>query len=325
MAGFTTTAPDFLIRGEIWSQQLKEQFEDSLQAVKYVDWLSGFPDGDQFTIPSVGQAEVSNYVEDTAVTYRAMDTGEFTFTITDYLQSGHYMTVKMQQDSMYAARVMASFVPKQHQAIMERLEADILGLAAGGASGGQTASDPNAINGADHRWVGSGTNETMALRDFAKARYSLQKANVPMTNLVAIVDPSVGYAFDNITNLVNVSNNPRWEGIITSGFVTGMHFIKNVYGFDVYVSNFLADANETITGTGESARTTAAGKANIFFSALGGDWLPFKGAWRQQPKVDSKFNQDFQRDEYVTTARYGLKVYRPENLVVVLTDTDQIV
>ncbi len=319
MAGFTTAAPDYLIRGEIWSAQLKEQFDDTLQAVKYVDWLSGFPDGDTFTIPSVGQAEVSNYVEDTAVTYRAMDTGEFQFTITDYLQSGHYMTVKMQQDSMYAARVMASFVPKQHQAIMERVEADILNL---GMS--QTTSNPNVINSADHRWVGSGTNETMALRDFAKARYSLQKANVPMTNLVAIVDPSVGYAFDNITNLVNVSNNARWEGIITQGFVTGMHFIKNVYGFDVYVSNFLSDANETITESGGSARTTAAGKANLFFSALGGDWLPFKGAWRQQPKVDSKFNQDFQRDEYVTTARYGLKLYRPENLVVVLTDTDQI-
>ncbi len=319
MAGFTSGVPDFLIRGEIWSQQLKENFDESLMAIKYVDWLSGFPDGDQFTIPSVGQAEVSNYVEDTAVTYRAMDTGEFTFTITDYLQSGHYMTVKMQQDSMYAARVMASFVPKQHQAIMERLEADVLDLAMS-----QTLSAVNAINGADHRWVGSGTNETIALRDFAKARFSLGKANVPLTNLVAIVDPSVGYALDTLTNLVNVSNNPRWEGIITSGFVTGMHFIKNIYGFDVYVSNFLPDANETITETGGSARTTAAGKANLFFSALGGDWLPFKGAWRQHPKVDSKFNQDFQRDEYVTTARYGLKLYRPENLVCVLTDTDQI-
>ena len=320
MAGFTTTAPDFLIRGEIWSQDLKEQFDDSLMAVKYVDWMEGFPDGDVFTIPSVGQAEVQNYVEDSAVQYRAMDTGEFQFSITDYLQSGHYMTVKMQQDSMYAARVMASFVPKQHQAIMERVEADILNLAMS-----QTASNPNVINNADHRWVGSGTNETIALRDFAKARYALQKANVPMRNLVAIVDPSVGYALDTLTNLVNVSHpNPLWADIISKGFVTGMHFMKNVYGFDVYVSNFLADANETITETGGAARTTAAGKANLFFANLGGDWLPFKGAWRQRPKVDSKFNMDRQRDEYVTTARYGLKLYRPENMIVVLTDTDQI-
>jgi hypothetical protein len=165
----------------------------------------------------------------------------------------------------------------------------------------------------------------MALVDFAKARLALKVANVPMTNLVAIVDPSVEYAFNTLTNLVNVSYNPKWEGIINTGIATGMQFLVNVYGFDVYTSNYLADANETITATGGSARTTTAGKANMFFSATPGDVLPFKGAWRQQPKVDSKYNMDKQRDEFVTTARYGLKGYRPENFVCVLTDTDQIV
>jgi hypothetical protein len=70
--------------------------------------------------------------------------------------------------------------------------------------------------------------------------------------------------------------------------------------------------------------TTAAGKANIFMSAASGDLLPFMGAMRQMPKVDGEYNKDRQREEYVTTARYGLKVYRPENLVCVLTDTDQV-
>ena len=97
-----------------------------------------------------------------------------------------------------------------------------------------------------------------------------------------------------------------------------MRFIRNIYGFDVYESNYLPDANETISGV-----TTTAGKANIFFSASQ-EVLPFVGAWRQMPIVDSEFNKDLQREEYLTTARYGLKVYRPENLVVVLTDTDQV-
>ena len=91
-----------------------------------------------------------------------------------------------------------------------------------------------------------------------------------------------------------------------------------VYGFDVYTSNYLADANETIDSV-----TTAAGKANMFFSAAS-DILPFVGAWRQMPQVDSEYNKDFQREEYVTTARYGVSLYRPENLVVVLSDTDQV-
>lgn len=313
MAGFTTGNDEHLIRSEIWSSQLKEILEDELMAVKYVDWLTEFPDGDTFTIPSIGQAQVDTYEEDTAVNYRAMDTGEFQFQITEYLSSATYITNKMKQDSFYMNKLVSSFVPKQERAILVRLETDVLGLSAE-----QTANDENIINEAAHRFVASGTNEVITTADFAKARYALKKANVPDTNLVAIVDPSVEYELNTLTNLSNVSNNPMWEGIVADGIASGMRFVKNVYGFDVYVSNYLADANETIDG-----KTTTAGKANMFFSAAS-DVLPFIGAWRQMPTVDSEYNKDFQRDEYVTTARYGVKLYRPENLVCILSDTDQV-
>jgi hypothetical protein len=309
---------EVLIRSELWSADLKEALKDDLMATRYVDWLASFPDGDNFTIPSIGDATVRNYAEDTPIVYDALDTGEFQFQINTYLSAGNYITEKARQDAFYAAKLESSFVPKQRRAIMEKVETDILALGAGGAAGGQTAGSQNQINGADHRWVASGTSEVIAVQDFAKALYSLKKANVPDRNLIAIVDPSVEYTLNTLSNLVNVSNNPRWEGIITSGIASGMRFVKNVYGFDVYTSNYLADANETI-----NAKTTAAGKANLFFSA-DASVLPFVGAWRQLPKVDGEYNKDFQREEYVTTCRYGLKVYRPENLVVVLSDTDQV-
>lgn len=313
MTGFTTDNTDHMIRSDLWSSQLKEILEDELTAVKYVDWLADFPDGDTFNIPSLGQAQVDTYEEDGDVEYRAMDTGNFQFSITEYLSSATYITNKMKQDSMYMDKIVSSFVPKQQRAIMVRMEQDILGLSAE-----QTADDANLINGAAHRFVGTGTDETMSTADFAKAAYALKKANVPDTNRIAIVDPSVEYALNTLTNLTNVSNNPMWEGIVADGIASGMRFVKNVYGFDVYVSNYLADANETIGGL-----TTAVGKANMFFSAAS-DVLPFVGAWRQMPKVDSDYNKDKQRDEYVTTARYGVKLYRPENLVCILTDTDQV-
>jgi len=313
MSGHSTGNGDHLIRSEIWSSQLKDVLQDELMATKYVNWLSEFPDGDTFTIPSIGDMQVRDYEEDTSVKYDAMDTGEFQFQITEYLQSGTYITNKMKQDAFYMNQLVSSFVPKQARAIQVRLETDILNLSAS-----QTAGNVNAINGADHRFVATGTNEVITAADFAKARYALKKANVPDTNLIAIVDPSVEYTLNTLTNLVNMSNNPQWEGIVSSGIATGMKFIKNVYGFDVYSSNYLADANETI-----GAKTTAAGKANMFFSAAG-DVLPFIGAWRQMPKVDSEYNKDFQREEYVTTARYGVKLYRPENLVCILSDTDQV-
>jgi len=310
---FTTQNVNHLTRSSVWSSQLKDILEDELMAQSYVDWMTEFPDGDTFNIPSIGQAQVESYSENDAVTYAPLDTGNFQFSITEYLASGIYITEKAKQDMYYMNQLVSQFVPKQERAIMEQVESTILNL-----QSQQTASNLNNINGAPHRFVGSGTNEVITAADFAKARYSLKKANVPDTNLVAIVDPSVEYTINTLSNIVNVSNNPMWEGIVSSGIATGMRFVKNVYNFDVYVSNNLADANETINGV-----TTAAGKANLFFSAAS-DVLPFIGAWRQMPKVDSDYNKDKQRDEYVVTARYGVKLYRPENLVCVLTDTDQV-
>lgn len=308
-----------LTRSEIWSTQLKEVLQDNLEAQGWVNWLSEFPDGDQFTIPSIGESTVRDYTEDTDVIYDALDTGEFTFAITEYLSSAHYITEKARQDLFYASQLESKFVPSQARALGEKLETDILALGAGGASGGQTANDANQINGADHRFVATGTNEVFAVADAAKALYGLKKANVPGSSLIAIVDPSVEYAINTITNITNISNNPRWEGIIETGIGSDMRFIKNIFGFDFYVSNYLPTANETIDSV-----TTAAGKANIFFSAAATDILPFMGAMRQMPKVDGEYNKDRQREEYVTTARYGLKVFRQENLVCVLSDTDQV-
>ena len=319
----TTGQAAALIRSEVWSSQLKEILEDNLEAQGWVNWLSEFPDGEQFTIPSIGENTVGDYSEDASVVYNPLDVGEFGFAITEYLQSGNYITKKVRQDALYAAQLEAKFVPSQARAIAEKVETDILALAAAGASGGQTISDLNAINGADHRWVASGTSEVMTVTDFAKALYALKKANVPSSSLVAIVDPSVEYEMNTITNLTNFSNNPRWEGIVETGIGSDMRFMKNIFGFDVYVSNYLADAGTTGSETIDSV-TAAVGKCNVFFSAAGPEIMPFLGAWRQMPEVDGEYNKDRQREEYVTTCRYGLKVYRPENLVVVLSDTDQV-
>lgn len=313
---FQTNATDHLIRSSLWSTQLKEVLLDDLMAMTYVDLITDFPDGDTLNIPSIGQAEVYDYAEGQAIRYTAMDTGNFTFSITDYKASATAITNKMKQDSYVMSQLVSSFVPKQNRAIMKSMEAAILAL----GPGAQTANSDNQINGAKHRFVGSGTNETMSVNDFARALYALQKANVPATNLVAIVDPSVEYAINTITNISNVSNNPQWEGIISSGISSGMRFIKNIYGFDVYTSQNLKSnsASETINSV-----TSTVGVNNLFFSAAP-DVVPFIGAIRQAPTVDSSYNKDRQQDEYVTTCRYGFKLYRPENMVVVVTDTDQV-
>ena len=322
MSGMTTANMSQLTRSELWSSELKEILRDEMQAQKYVKMLDGFPDGDTFTIPSIGQLQVDNYEEDTDVLYRPMDTGEFQFTITEYLSSASYITNKAKQDAFYAAQLEAAFVPEQERAIMAHFERTTLATPEAGVA----ANSQELIDGIQHRWAGSTTGALIAVSDFARARYALKKLNVPDTNLVAIVDPSVEYTINTLTNLVSVSDNPRWEGIVSSGIATGMKFVKNIYGFDVYTSNYLKAATDSALTNAASTPanqdfSSVNGKVNLFFSAAS-NVSPFVGAWRQAPKVDFEYNKNKQRDEYVTTARYGVKLYRPENMVSIVTKTN---
>lgn len=315
MANGITAQMDYLTRSNVWSRQLKDFFEDELiAATRYVDWLTEFPDGDVFNIPSLGQMQVLDYEEGQAIRYTGLATGNWTFSITDYKSAATYITDKAKQDLFYAAQLEAAFLPKMKRALAVEMETAILAV----PDAGQTPSNQNIINGAEHRFVGGGTNGVIAVEDFAKANYALRKANVPMTNLIGIVDPSVELTINRLTNLTNVSNNPQWHGIIETGIASGMKFVRNIYGFDIYTSNYLPSGK---TETINAKTVTGDGVANYFFSAgVGGDISPWKGAVRQAPRVESERNKDLQRDEYVMTCRYGFGFYRPENIVTILTD-----
>ena len=307
----TTGNTNLLTRGEIWSGELKEILRDEMMAQKYVRMLEGFPDGDTFYIPSIGQAQVDDYAEDTQVPYRPLDTGQFTFSVDKYLSSATYVTKKAEQDTFYSEQLISRFVPEQERAIMAHFETTTLASAESGVS----ANSNEALDGVEHRW--SAAAGTISIEDFARARFALKRANVPDQALVAIVDPSVEYTINTISNLVNVSNNPRYEGIVADGIATGMTFVKNIYGFDVYCSNYLADVTDSALPDRDNSNVDYSsdnGKANLFFSAAP-TVTPFVGAWRQMPEVDYEYNKDLQRHEYVTTARYGVKLYRPENIV----------
>lgn len=315
---FSTSTTEHLIRSNLWSSRMKEVFLEDLVAMKWIDMVEDFTDGTTINIPSIGQAEVSDYAEGQAVTYTAFDTGNFTFTISQYKQTGLYITNKMKQDSYYFEQLSAKFVPNMYRALAKQMEVDALKV----GPDGQTASNGNSINGAYHRWVASGTSEVISLKDFALATYALEMAAAPMTNLVAIVDPSVEYTIKNLANGV-YDTNPTWEGVMKNDLITGSRFSFSIFGWDVYTSlNLKKSVNETITGPGGS-RTSGAGVANLFFSASP-DARPFIGLVREQPHVDSDYNKDYQREEYVSTCRYGFGLWRPEALITIITDTDQV-
>lgn len=304
---------EHLVRTELWSSELKDILQEQLMGTKYVRMLNGFPDGNQFNIPSIGELPMREVAESTPVTYDAMDTGEFTFSIDRYVESATYITDKAKQDSFYAQQLIGMFPAKMRRALDENLEGSVMGLI-----NTQTVNDTNTINGADHRFVASGaTNTVLSLDDFAKAKYALDKAQAGGSR-VAIIDPSQEYVFNNLVGAQAFTNNPAFEGIVNGGFVnsvTGMRFVKNIFGFDVYVSNFLATPTDTSV---DSVSVPASPVTNMFMS-VGGDLTPFVGAYRQMPNVEYERNKDLRRDEYVMNARFGLKLYRPECVVGVIS------
>lgn len=316
-SGFTTLTNEHLIQANLYSREITRMFQDDLFAMRFVRTITDFPHGTTLNIPRLGQAHQKDFAEGQAIKYEKFDTGNFTFTIDQYKYSAHSISEKFKRDSFWSAEVQAAFAPEQHRALMKGFETRVFER----ANSSQTASSLNTIQGANHRWVATGTNETIALKDFMLAEFALRRANVPMRNLVAVVDASVAFAIENSTNAVSLlSPMPKWGDMVNNGLVSGFQFRFNIYGFDVYISNYLPrDIAETING-----RSVTTGVANMFFSAEPGNTLPWLAAFRQMPTVQSEFNKDLQQTEFLTICEYGVQIFRPENLVIVLSDTDQV-
>jgi hypothetical protein len=313
MSAIQTNNTQNLFRTSLWSRSLKTLLLDDLNAMKLlVRTLTDFPDGYNFNIPSLGEVETQDFVEGQAIKYTALDTGNFVFNFDNYKYAATSISEKFKRDSFYSSEVESAFLPREHRSLMEAVETNIFAK----ANAGQTASNLNTINTASHRWVASGSGQSITYQDFAKARYALTKANVPMQRLCAVVDPSVAYTLETQANVTNMlSPMPRADSILSDGLVSGFRFRFNLYGFDIYESNYLpAIASETINGV-----TVTNGVANLFFSATAGDMTPMLGGFRQMPTVYSEFNKDLQQTEYLTIAEWGFKLYREENMVIILT------
>lgn len=317
MAGFMDATNQYLVRTNLYSREMKQLLLDDLNAMKFVRVLQDFPDGYTFNIPSLGEAHTADFNEGMAIKYNQMDQGNFQFSFDQYKYTANAISEKFKRDSFWSSDVVAAFPTRQHRAIMEGVESRIFAV----ANSGQTASNLNAINGASHRWVAAGTSQAITYADFAKAQNSLFRANVPLNNLCAVVDPSVAYTLMTQANIVNLlSPQAMAPKIIADGAMSGFKFMFNVFGFDVYMSNYLpAVGSETINSV-----SVTNGVANYFFSATPGDTLPWVGAFRQMPTVYSSFNKDLQQTEYATFTEYGFKLYRPENLITILTSTSVV-
>ncbi|MDY0087124.1 MAG: hypothetical protein RBS78_01000 [Coriobacteriia bacterium] len=312
----TTANQAPLIKSAIFSEFILEHINDGFLPEGIHRDVSDFGDGTTLYIPVLGETILRDYVEDTGIEFDAVDSGQVTLTITDYVSAASYVTDKLKQDAYKAAALEAS-IPKEHlRVIKERYETDLL-------ANKQTVSVPGNINGFAHRWVAASgsTAGVITLEDFNYAKLSFDKANVPEEGRVLIADPIVEMSLNHsMAATVAVNNNPQFEGIITTGFAKGRRFLRNIAGFDIWLSNRLPRVTETIDGGPHgSSKSVTSGVVNQFMCLTDDQHKPYMGAWRQQPQAEGFRNVTFKRDEYSTTARWGFGKQRDETLICVLT------
>lgn len=313
----TTANQSPLIKAQVYSEFMLEQLHAGFLPESLHRDVSDFGDGDTLYVPVLGETVLRDYEEDTGVRMDAVDSGQVTLTITEYVSAGSYVTDKLKDDAYKAAALEAS-IPKEHlRLIKERWETDLLAQV-----NQQTAASPNTINGVAHRWVADNgtTVGVLSLEDLLYAKFALDEANAPEEGRLFIVPPIAEASINRMIAGQAYTNNPQFQGIYESGIGKSMRFIRGIFGFDIYVSTRVPHktTSEQIVGGPEGDNTLATSRICVAGCFADDNTTPFMGAMRRPPSTEGFRNTTFKRDEYTSTARWGFGVQRFDTLIGVL-------
>lgn len=310
------------IEAQQYSQFILENLHDYLLPEGMYRDVSDFGSGTTLNIKTVGTVTLQDAAEDTPLNFSPIDTGTLNLSITDYIGDAWKVSDDLREDGAQVDTLMAMRAMESTRALGENHESRMLAV----ANAAQTAAGLNLVNGRPHRWVGSAASNarTITLSDFISMKLAFDKANAPAGGRIAIVDPVVEASLNSISNLVSVSNNPMFEGIVTEGFARDHKFVKNIFGWDVYTSNFLPSltAAEAINASsyGLTSETAAIGdKANVFMCIADDSCKPIMHAWRRAPQTEGWRDQEERADKYQVTSRFGFGAQRVDTLGVILT------
>lgn len=309
---------------EQYSQFILDNLHDTMLPEGMYRDVSDFASGTTLNIKTVGSVTLQDAAEDVPLIYNPIDTDTITLTITDYIGDAWRVSDDVKEDYMQIDTLMGMRAMESTRAIGEHHESRFLAV----AGSAQTSASVNLVNGRPHRWVAGGsggTNRIMTLSDFIAMKLSFDKANVPMGGRIAIVDPIVEATINSLTNLVNVSNNPMFEGMVTEGFARDHKFIRNIFGWDIYTSNRLPvkTATEALDASAYGlANDTAevSDVANIFMCIADDNVKPIMHAWRRMPQTEGWRDPENRGDNYQVTSRFGLGAQRIDTLGVIFTD-----
>lgn len=311
------------IEAQQYSQFILDNLPDYLLPEGMWRDVSDFGSGTTLNIKTVGAVTLQDAAEDTPLVYTPIDTNTITLSITDYVGDAWKVTDDLREDGSQVDTLMAMRAVESTRALAQHHESRLFAV----ANAAQTTANVNLVNGRPHRWIGGGagvTTRTMSLSDFIAMKLAFDKANVPAGGRIAVVDPIVEASINSLTNLVNVSNNPMFEGIVTEGFARDHKFVKNVFGWDVYTSNHMPvlTATQAIDASAYGLANTTAqigDVANVFMSVADDSTKPIMHAWRRAPKTEGWREPELRSDLFQVTSRFGFGAQRVDTLGVVLT------
>lgn len=317
----TTTNPSVEIRAEVYSDMLLERQEDMLLAEGLSRDVSEFSDGSNFNIPVIGNVQIVELTEDTDTPMNPMTTGKVSLKVTEHKGTGLYITDEQKEDSYIGKQLEAAFIPTTLREIKEAMEIDFLAQANKGIDGTDKSADNQAFNGADHRYVASGG--VISLLDFQYAGYALDKAKAPKSGRIAIITPEAEFALNTLIGN-GFQSDAKFLDLLGEGWAKERNFVTHIFGFDVWVSNYLPTTDATGLNAGGTAGNVTVGsdglKANLFMTVADDSSKPIMSVVRRAVMVEGDRNKSKRRDEFYVSSRYGYGIQREENMVVVYTN-----
>jgi hypothetical protein len=313
------------IEAQQYSAFIVENLPDLALPEGFARDVSDFASGTTLNIKTVGSRTIQDVAEGVPMTFSPIDTNTITMSITDYVGDAWSVSDELRRDGAQVETLMAMQAMEATRGISENIETKFLAA----CDNAQTGAALNNVNGRAHRWIAggkSGTSRNMTMADFVAAKLAFDKANVPQGGRIAIVDPIVEATLNSLTNLVNVSNNPMFEGIVTEGFARDHKFVRNIFGFDIWTSNKLPlqTAVEAINADAQDLAndsTVVGDVVNVFMSVMDDNSKPMMKATRVTPSVEGWRDSEDREDKFQTTANFGFGAQRVDSLICVITDS----
>jgi hypothetical protein len=311
------------IDAQIYSKYIIDNLEPYLLPEIFWRDVSDFQNGTTLNVKTVGDVVLQEASEDSPLTFSPIDTGTVTLSITEYVGDAWAVSDDLRKDGSQIDQLMGLRARASTRALAQHHESKFLAKAATI----QTNADVNLVNGSPHRWVAGGsggTNRVMTLDDIAYMQYTFDNADAPQAGRVAIVDPIVALALNSLSNLVNVSNNPMFEGIVTSGFQQNHKFVRNIFGWDIWTSTRLPrkTATEALNASSYSLANDTAeigDVGNIFMCVADDNCKPVMHAWRAMPSVEGWRDHELRQDKFQTLSRFGFAGQRLDTIGVIWT------